>query len=349
MHEPRSPAVDHAVDHVVVDHAVRPPVPLAKLPGSRPPRPRPAAAPEPAVDLRRGFVCPTLTPLYYTEVYRELEPAHRLRYNQLNGLFSNELISFFESTFAPHVLGALERSRRLPAQLRSRLGRFAADEREHIELWRRLNRASAPGWYEGRDHYILRVSAAARRALVWLTRHPAGFPVVLWLMLLLEERSLEVSRRCLRLAEEDLDPLYRQVYRAHLRDEVLHVEIDRHLLEHLYQRRGVLLRRSNAALLGWVLRAFFVRPVGTAVRILDLLIGEFPELAPRRRRMAAALAALGHDAAYQEMMFSRRVTPIAFDLFDRCPELHRLAAVLPAYRPGADSSERAESAERRTP
>ena len=52
------------------------------------------------VDQRRMFVCPTLTPLYYAAIYRELTAAQRLSYNQLSACSSfNDLILFFERSF----------------------------------------------------------------------------------------------------------------------------------------------------------------------------------------------------------------------------------------------------------
>ena len=46
------------------------------------------------IDRRCWFVCPTLTPLYYTHVYRELNDEQQRRYNQLTALSFNELIAF---------------------------------------------------------------------------------------------------------------------------------------------------------------------------------------------------------------------------------------------------------------
>ena len=53
------------------------------------------------VDRGRMFVCETVTPLYYCPVYRELPEAARRRYNQLVGLFTNEIVTFFETKKPP--------------------------------------------------------------------------------------------------------------------------------------------------------------------------------------------------------------------------------------------------------
>ena len=59
------------------------------------------------IDPARWFVCPTLTPLYYAPVYRDLDQRHQRRYNQLTALCFNELIAFFEESFAASVLAAI--------------------------------------------------------------------------------------------------------------------------------------------------------------------------------------------------------------------------------------------------
>src|SRR5688572_24053151 len=38
------------------------------------------------VDTSRHFLCPTVTPLFYTEIHRSLTAEEKLRYNQLSGL-----------------------------------------------------------------------------------------------------------------------------------------------------------------------------------------------------------------------------------------------------------------------
>ena len=151
------------------------------------------------IDVGRMFVCETITPLYYCPVYRELPAAARRRYNQLVGLFTNEIVTFFESSFANSVLTTLAREtfRPLGREMGDELLRFAAEERKHVELWRGLNRAAAPR-YGGADYYVLQIPRGVRGAIAFFTTRPVMFPVVLWLMLLQEERSIDISRRCVR-------------------------------------------------------------------------------------------------------------------------------------------------------
>ena len=62
---------------------------------------------ETPIDRSRWFFCETLTPLYYTAVYRELPAECRLRYNQLTGMLTSELIALLESEFLASSLAAL--------------------------------------------------------------------------------------------------------------------------------------------------------------------------------------------------------------------------------------------------
>lgn len=287
------------------------------------------------VDGARPFVCETVTPLYYTPSYAALTPGQRLTYNQFTGMYCNELIMFFEQTFAQNVLTALARDRcpLLAPRLAGALDRFLDEERRHTAMFRSLNRRSMPAWYAATDHRLLAIPAGVARAIDWFTRRPAAFPVVVWLMLAMEERGMEFCRRCLRPGNP-LEPHYADVYRAHLRDEAWHVEIDRELLGRLHRGRAAPLRQLNATLFRWMLSTYLIVPTRSAVQVLRELAVRFPELAPRLPAMARELVAVGRDPAYHELMYSRRGTPVTFALFDAFPEFHPLRRVIRTYAPG---------------
>ncbi len=98
------------------------------------------------IDRSRLFVCPEMTPLYYTDAYRELTGDQARRYNQLTGLASNELITFFEERIAAEVFPALSRLDGAPAELLEYVRFFDEEERRHAQMWRALNRLSEPEW-----------------------------------------------------------------------------------------------------------------------------------------------------------------------------------------------------------
>ena len=287
------------------------------------------------IDHSRWFVCPTLTPLYYAPVYRELNEHQQRRYNQLTALCFSELISFFETSFASSVLAVLARGRRynIDRELATCLEGFVSDEREHTGWWRRLNELSEPKWYTDRQRVIIRLPPAVRFLLQQLTSRPEWFPMVFFVMLALEERSLEISRRCMQMPTDKIEPRYLAIYRTHLKHEARHVQLDRQLIERFYARMSPLRRRLNARLLRLAIGRFFLPPTRSAVRVVRRLVAECPELLSLRRLVEAQLAQVGEDEAYQEMMYSRYSTPITFSLFDRFPELHAMRYVLLCYEP----------------
>jgi hypothetical protein len=289
------------------------------------------------IDGSRWFVCPTLTPLYYTEIYHDLSDEQQRRYNQLTGLCFNELIAFFESTFAAGVLAALARSKNvgISGEFAKCLAGFIADERKHIKWWHHLNRLSAPELYANSDQNIIRFSPFARKLLSAITARPQWFSVVIWIMLALEERSLDISRRSLRMDQDRIEPRYRAVYSRHLRDETRHVQMDWHLIDLLYANRSPALRRFNAKLLAFILGRFFLPPTRSAVRVIRRLVSEQPAMKSLLPNMVQQLQRLAHDPEYHEMMYSRRTTPITFALFDRFEEMHVMQKVLLSYRPNS--------------
>ena len=292
------------------------------------------------IDRSRWFVCPTLTPLYYTRVYHDMREDQQRRYNQLTALCFNELIAFFETAFASSVLATLAeaRHRRIDQELADCLAGFIAEERQHNRWWRQLNLLSEPQLYTHSDQYIIRLPAFAQRLLGFLTARPRLFPVVFWVMLLLEERSLDVSRRCLHMDRDTIEPRYRAVYHSHLKDEVRHVQIDWHLIDRFFANRSLALRKINAKLFALMVGRFFLPPTRSAVRVVRRLVSERQELAPLESVMLRQLTELGDNLAYHEMMYSRMGTPITFALFDRFEEMHAMRYVVRSYHPNRGGS-----------
>lgn len=293
--------------------------------------------PEPSdpIDRTKYFVCPTLTPLYYTATYPELSPSQQCRYNQLCAMGFNELIAFFEGSFASSVLAALAAASRanLNADWSGCLRQFVDDEAKHIRWWRELNQRSDPELYRDGDSQIIRLSPVLLRLLQSITTRPRQFPAVFWIMLALEERSLEISRRCMKMDRELIEPRYRLIYQQHLIDESRHVQIDWHLIDRFFATRSRVTQEINARLLSYMMGEFFLKPNRSAVRVVRQLVAEHCELSMLLPRMTGELKSLQTDPAYQAMMYSRTTTPILFSLFDRFPAMHRMQNVLIKYVP----------------
>jgi hypothetical protein len=288
------------------------------------------------IDRSRWFFCETLTPLYYTAVYRDLGAEHRRRYNQLTAMMTNEIIAFMETEFLAAGLSAVESrhgDRRQPPGLHAAVRRFRDDERTHADIWHNLNRLSEPAWYASGNRRLLNIPRGALTAARLIARRPVAFPVVFWLQLVQEERSIDISRRCMRVSPQLMEPRYAAAYGAHLPDEARHVQIDRHLIEHFYRPRSIAVRQSTALLFRLIVKTLLVTPVHSTVRVVGVLAAECPEVKPLVPRMLRELRDLQSSVEYHEMMYSRRTTPVTFALFDEFPEFHQMRAVLRGYDP----------------
>lgn len=288
------------------------------------------------IDRSRWFLCETLTPLYYTPVYGQLSLEHRRRYNQLTGMFANELIAFLEREFLDAVLNAVRSGAPKTdewAALSDAVSEFRIEEQRHLLLWRRLNRLSDPERYRQTDRVFLRVPAALAALSRLAARHPVALPVVFWIQLIQEERSVEISRRCAQVPADRIEPRYAAIYRAHLRDEIRHVRIDCHLIERFYATRPAAVRWMSAVVLRRLLAAAFLAPGRSTTQVIAALTHEHPELRLLLPRFRRELQGVSLNPDYQRMMYSRETTPITFALFDRFPEFARMQAVLRAYTP----------------
>ncbi|MCA9072386.1 MAG: diiron oxygenase, partial [Planctomycetaceae bacterium] len=173
----------------------------------------------------------------------------------------------------------------------------------------------------------------AKKLLKFITTRPMLFPVVFWIMLALEERSLDISHRTLHLDEDTIEPRYRMIYREHLKDEARHVQLDWHLIERFYVPRRSSVRKVNAWLLKQMLGRFFLPPTRSAVRVVQYLAKEDAWLLSQLPEIKRQLKQVGLNPNYYEMMYSRKTTPILFSLFDRFPELQIMQKVLKSYTP----------------
>ncbi len=281
------------------------------------------------VDFGKHFIPEEFTPLSYTRAYLELTEEQQLRYNQLHAFYFNEQIMFFEATLGQSVLEALLR-RPWPERVTEALRQLREEEQQHTEMFRRLNQLCAPHLYATRDFHFVQVPRPWMALGNWALRHPQMFPMVLWLMLLQEERSLYYSRGFVR-EESHLERHFVETQRLHLADEADHVRLDEELIDGMWAPATPRLRRINARLFSWMLAEFFNTPRRAQLRVVDELVREFPALGPRRMEMRRQLLALSQDAQYQTSLYSRDIVPITFARFDEWPEFRALT--ISSYRP----------------
>lgn len=282
------------------------------------------------VDFGRKFIPEKLTPLFYAPAYLRLAPRHRLRYNQLQALYFNEQIIFFETMVGRGVMEGLLRLR-----WRDRFGdnlrQFADDETRHSEMFRQLNRRCAPQYYGAADFHFIHAPRRWIALLAWMTRRTRLFTLFLWLMLLQEERSLYYSKEFIRQSG-DIEPHFIACHRAHLADEVRHVRWDEELLDRLWRRSGRLLRTANAKIFSWMMGEFFSTPKRGQLQVVASLVREFPELAEQEAELRRQLACLPEDETYQLSLYSRAIVPKCFARFDQWPELRVMEQAMRGYR-----------------
>jgi len=291
--------------------------------------------PSATVDFSRWFMPEELTALYHTPIYGSLTEPQRRRYNQLHALYFNEQTMFFEKALARNVLGYFL-TRPLSEELKSGLRQFEAEEEEHSEMFRSLNQKCAPETYSERDFHFIQVPRAAAGMLHFISRRPTWFPLLLWLMHLQEERSLSSGRVFLKFADS-LEPHFVAAQRKHLADEIGHVRWDQELLDCVWPKTGVLLRRFNSRLLGWMIEEYFSTPKRSAVRVVAALVGEFAELQPHYPEFCRALRRLGSDPNYRRSFYCTSNVPNTIRMFDAWPELRSLSKVMPGYIPGSNA------------
>lgn len=264
------------------------------------------------------FMPPELTPLYHTSLYSELSEADRVAYNQLHALYFHEQIIFFEQSIICPVLKAI-RPRRSASSLRSSIDDFIAEENRHSALFHALLEETAPALYSISPRCFIQSSPIQTAALNWGVGHPGLFPMYLWLILLLEERAMFCSRKFLE-QENVICASFFQVQRQHLADEVDHLKWDEAIIERLWPRAPLQLRRLNVGLLGWMLREFIVAPKRAALRVIDALVEQRPALHKLASSLKKALRELGQAPDYQRSIFGGSVAVRAQRLMRQYPE-----------------------------
>lgn len=272
------------------------------------------------IDVTRPFVCPSLTPLFYTTIWNELSPSDQLRHSQLSALSFNELIAWFEGGFTT-TLRALLHCDRVPSPVRELLPRFIEDESRHQRMWWSLNRLADPKRYQSDTMAITRIAPMARVLMTWLAGQPMRFPVAVWVMLVLEEHANEIARRCASQRPSEIEPHFAAAYLAHVRDETRHVQIDWHIVDALWPMMNARKQRFNGWLFGQVIKRLLLRTENAAMSVATALAQESPTVRQQLPRIRDELRQVGLHPEYRSMMFSPQTSPITFHLMTKYPGL----------------------------
>jgi len=283
------------------------------------------------IDRGRPFMPERFTPLAFTDLYAELPEPVRRRYNQLHALYLGEVVAYFEEEVLVPMLRSL--LRRLPEDpWRPKLEAFLDDEQRHTAMFRDLNRRAAPELYATRDRVFVRTPWFLFGLVRGIAARPFWAPLLAWLVLVQEERSLAYARGFVDEADT-LEPSFVAAHRIHLADESRHVRVDAELVEHLWTSSSRLVRLAHARLLGWALVELFFLPKRSGRRVVDQLADEHPEL--DRAALRRALRRVGGDRAFFSAQYSDRMTPRSIARMHQHPELERVTTWLTGNAPAA--------------
>ena len=278
-----------------------------------------------AVDRSLPYIHEHFTQLYHTDAYDRLSRAERLRYNQLCGVRTLEHFMVFESGFTNRVIEKLARLRAVLERppLAQCLLAMLEDERRHHAMFRELNRRCCPELYVDRDLCFARLRWWEQALLRVATARPQHLPCLVWLILVLEEHAVSLSRSIGKRQEtESLGPIAPQVveaHLAHLRDEARHVHLDAHVIELLLAGKT----RARLHAEGALFRRLFnelTAPKRSAIAVIRRLVLEFPRLSARERDMVRAVRAQTRDAGMAHTLAQTSNMPISSALMRTHPQ-----------------------------
>lgn len=265
------------------------------------------------------FIPDRLTPLAFTDSWGKLRPEEQLRYNQLHGLYFHEQIIFFEQEMIIPMLRSLH-AKVADRSLRQAVDLFIAEETSHSAGFHDLLRGLRPEWYGTTWQHFIRTGPLSGRIFGCMVARPRIFPLFLWLVQLLEERTMFASR--LYLAEPDSFPLgVVAAQRQHLVDEADHVQWDMALLDQFWTSSAPWLRRANARLLNWIIGEFIAFPKRAALRVIDALAVDLPGLSVAPSQLKAELHGLSKRADFRRGIFGRDAVPRTWKLASQAPDL----------------------------
>lgn len=285
------------------------------------------------LDFSKPFHPNYLTTLYHTPSWQKLSPEHQLAYTQHYGMYLNEQTAFFEEQLAEIILPTLQCSPDTPADLAKSLQIFQDEEREHTRMFRALSHKADPSKFslKNEHYYFIKAPPALLKVMRFFSNRPQFFTYWIWLALLQEERSIAVSRACIN--DPDIEPIFKQAHLIHLKDEANHVQWDIEMIEHFWKPSSRWKKSLNVFLFHRMMREYFTTPKRAAIKVVDELVSQFPELEPLRVTLHNDLKDLKTSKAYHRSLYSRELTPRSFKLFDQLPEFNDLGKTLLAYEP----------------
>ena len=247
----------------------------------------------PTLDAGRPWVPEHLLPLYGGCGFAQLNASQRLRYNHA---YARQLVAEFIWTEQFLILGPLQqlcRAASLDSDKSAVLQSFISDEIHHIESFSHLEdlAVAADRPYSKspfRPPWLLRALAGMA------ARYPSRLTFWVPVIEVFEQQTLKVCQDYHR--DERVDPLFREVFVTHARDEARHCRLDDLIASWLRSEAGAAwnaLSDKLAALFGGGYRSV---SWGLDGPVHDL-VRSHPEVAPQANALIAESKALRRSAS----------------------------------------------------
>ncbi len=282
----------------------------------------------PEIDHSKPFIHDHLTQLYHSPFYDILDAAQKLRYNQLFALRTTEQLMTLEESFIGKVL----KRARADTTIRSNqalvhcMEEMAQEETTHYHMFRTLNQKTEPDIYRHDEMFFARHTTSETILLKGLTITPGILQLLVWIVLILEEFSIYISRQMLNKNDtENLEYSFILAHREHLKDESRHVHICANILDILCKKSTGTKRFINAQLLNHFMREYLT-PKHGGLRVLNKLIEEFPELSQHKETLTRGIYESRYKQPIWHALADPSAMPVTYMMFERFP-VYRLNVI----------------------
>jgi len=298
------------------------------------------------VDRERMFFPEDQMPLAFVPSWQLLREDEARQANQWYACAVSEQFIFLEEAFLVPAVQALLRTKETKRDhaLCEALETFVVEEQKHGEMFRRAlvcadaerygqtSSSSSSSSSRPAPFYTPARAGVAFGALC--LRLPTIFVAWPWLGMILEEKTIAYHRAYERAvtAGASLDPLHHAVHRFHFLDEARHVQLERVLIERLWDPATTVLKDLNRPLLFRAL-AQYTRPRRQSVsaNIVRALGERFPRMQHLVEPLIDELMALRDDQAFQRQIYGHDAIPQTFRALQSRPELHGIDVVAPDF------------------
>jgi hypothetical protein len=242
----------------------------------------------PQLDVTRPWIPERLVPLCGGASFAQLTPQQRLRYNHA---CARHLVDEFIWSERFLVLGPLKqlfRTSKLDADQSTVLQSFISDESHHVQSFSHLEELAVAA-----DRGASKSMFNPPRWLHVLASLIRRYPKTLsfWAPVIedFEQQTLKICKDYHR--DDSIDPLFREVFLAHARDEARHCRFDVLLWKWLDAEGNAVTRQINRRLLASFISSYRSVEWGLDGPLLDL-VRAHPELTDRFPALLAEAKAL---------------------------------------------------------